>query len=531
MQEAIDLSQIEAVIAQLSDDDRQKLEDLVAEELEKPFTPNPGPQTEALNSKADILLYGGAAGGGKSALEVGCAILNHSSSMILRREATQLDGLIEFSRELIGDNGSFNGQDKEWKLDDGRTIKFGGLPQPNDWRKYAGRARDLFCFDEAGEFLESQVFSLIAWLRTVKEGQRCRVILGSNPPRGGDGDWMLTEFAPWLEPGHPFAAAPGELRWAVRAGGKTEWVEGPGEYETDGETYTAMSRTFIPARLDDNPYLKDTNYRATLQNLEEPLRSQLLHGDFLAGRIDHEWQLIPSDWVKAAQDRWENKPPEHAPMTAIGVDVAQGGADQTVLAPRYDAWFAPLTTVPGVQTPTGREVAGLVISHRQNRATIVLDMGGGWGGATYEKLRDNGMDSKTDLMKYVGAAGSSKRTQDQTYSFHNVRDASYWLFKEALDPSQDGGSQIALPPDPELYADLTAPRYSTKSGKIKIEAKDDIKKRLGRSPDKGDAVVMAWWGGPKLITHGNQWRGFAKQTSPGGKPKVIMGRKPLTRRR
>ncbi|RWB26913.1 toprim domain-containing protein [Mesorhizobium sp.] len=107
MEAAIDLRSLEAIIAKLSPEDRAELVEQVAAELDKPFLPNPGPQTAALESLADILLYGGQAGGGKSALEVGAAANEHFSSLILRREATQLDGLIEFSREILAEHGDF----------------------------------------------------------------------------------------------------------------------------------------------------------------------------------------------------------------------------------------------------------------------------------------------------------------------------------------------------------------------------------------------------------------------------------------
>ena len=61
---------------------------------------------------------------------------------------------------------------------------------------------------------------------------------------------------------------------------------------------------------------------------------------------------------------------------------------------------------------------------------------------------------------------------------------------EALDPDQEGGSVIALPPDAELRADLCAPTFEVRASGVILESKDDIRKRLGRSPGKGDAVVM-----------------------------------------
>ncbi|TIO42584.1 MAG: terminase [Mesorhizobium sp.] len=496
MEAAIDLRSLEAVIAKLSPEDRAELVEQVGAELDKPFLPNPGPQTAALESLADILLYGGQAGGGKSALEVGAAANNHFSSLILRREATQLDGLIEFSREILAGHGEFiGGNENVWRLKTGGRLKFAGLKQPDDWRKYAGNARDYLAFDEAGEFLREQVFSLIGWLRSTKEGQRCRVILGSNPPRGGDGLWLIEEFAPWLDPNYPNRAMPGELRWAIVVGGITEWVDGPGVYERGGEDYEAMSRTFIPASLDDNPYLRDTDYRAKLQSLPEPLRSQLLYGDFQAGRADDEWQLLPGEWVKAAQARWVPDGFKGLKMTALAVDVAQGGADDSTIAPRYGTWFAPLVVKPGRETPDGPSIGAMVFGVRRDGAGVIVDVGGGYGGGAVTFLKDNGVA----VSGYNASHTSTAKSADGQWSFFNKRAEAHWRFREALDPSQEGGSPIALPPDPLLLADLLAIRWKpVGTAKVQIEEKAAIKVRLGRSPDRGDAVVMCWSEGTKL---------------------------------
>jgi len=72
----------------------------------------------------------------------------------------------------------------------------------------------------------------------------------------------------------------------------------------------------------------------------------------------------------------------------------------------------------------------------------------------------------------------------------NKRAESIWKLREALDPNQEGGAVVALPPDPELKADLAAFRWMLKPNGIQIEGKEEIKKRIGRSPDRGEAVVM-----------------------------------------
>jgi hypothetical protein len=310
------------------------------------------------------------------------------------------------------------------------------------------------------------------------------VILASNPPRSAEGEWLVRWFEPWLNPGFPNHALPGELRWFVRVRGETRWVEGPGRYQIDGEGYTARSRTFIPARLADNPYLDRSEYRAGLENLPEPLRSQLLKGDFTAGREDDAWQCIPSDWIAQAQGRWHPGLPGE--MTALGVDVAQGGADMTVLAARRGLWFAPLMIFRGIDTKDGPSVAGLVFTAMRDGCDIAVDMGGGWGGSAYDHLRQQ----LPHVHGIVPSEASTARTKDMKLGFFNRRAELHWKFREALDPVTGAG--VALPPDAALAADLAAARWKFTARGIQVELKDEIRKRLGRSPDRGDAVIMAW---------------------------------------
>lgn len=489
--EGLDLSQLEAVISRLSGEERKELEALAAAELQKPFIPNPGPQTQALLSEADILLYGGAAGGGKSALEIGAFFLGHHSGIILRREAVQLDGLIEFCKQ-VGEpsQGHFvGGSENVFKRTDGGRLKFAGLNQPDDWRKHAGNARDYMAFDEAGEFLAEQVFSLIGWLRSVRPGQRCRAILGSNPPRGGDGEWLIEEFSPWLQPLFANPAAPGELRWAIRVGGVTEWVDGPGTYERGGEEYTAMSRTFIPAKLDDNPYLKDTNYRAVLQGLPEPLRSQLLYGDFLAGREDHEWQVIPSAWVDLAMERWRNAPEKRRMMLAVSADIAMGGKDNLVIGSLHtDNWFGPLDVIPGVDVKEPLPIVGKLLERRKDQADVSIDDTAGWGNGVKSHLK-NDHSIHCHSIVYSHASGAMAKNG---MGFKNLRAEMWWGLREALDPNGLEEIPLMLPDDPKLKAELTTPRWKISGNSIQIESKDEIRDRVGYSPDRADTIIQLW---------------------------------------
>lgn len=92
--------------------------------------------------------------------------------------------------------------------------------------------------------------------------------------------------------------------------------------------------------------------------------------------------------------------------------------------------------------------------------------------------------------------------------FFNKRSEVIWRFREALDPSQPQGSPIALPDDPGLVADLTAPTFEQTPRGWKVESKEDVCDRLRRSTDRGDAVVMAWSAGERMDTQQGGWAGY-----------------------
>jgi hypothetical protein len=271
-----------------------------------------------------------------------------------------MQGIIDRSREVIGTRGRYNGSTHVWRLSDGRVIELAGVPNEEDKKRYQGRPADLMAFDEITEFTPTQYRFLIGWNRTTIQGQRCRVVCTGNPPTTAEGEWVIRYWGPWLDEHHPNPAAPGELRWFAVIDGQDVEVDSGEPFEHDGETIQPRSRTFIPARLTDNPYLLGTGYASVLQGMPEPLRSQMLYGDFKAGVGDDPWQVIPTEWVRAAQRRWSADRPD-GPQTAVGVDVARGGDDKTVLARRFGSWYAELEKHSGSSTPDGQHVANLVL--------------------------------------------------------------------------------------------------------------------------------------------------------------------------
>lgn len=476
-------NELAELLPHLTAEERQEVDRLLTQEI---WTPLPGPQTEALESEADVLLYGGAAGGGKTDLALGLALTQHTRSIIFRREGTQLQGILDRLGEILGSREGYNGQDRIWRIPR-RQIEFGSCPYLGDERKYQGRPHDLIVFDEGAHFIEAQVRFLMGWLRTTNPNQRCRVLITSNPPTSHDdedADWLIRFFAPWLDPEHPNPAEPGELRWFAVLDGEDVEVSGPEPIQRDGETIYPQSRTYIPARVQDNPYLLGTHYETQLQSLPEPLRSQMLHGDFLAGRGDNPWQVIPARWIDAAFERWRERPKPKTPLTAIGVDVARGGDDETILAPRYDNYFDNLICRAGHETPDGPSVVALIVSNMRNSPALNIDAIGP-GASVYDQLNSNDMQCHA----LVSSEKSEARDITGALGFANKRSEWWWRFREALDP--DTGEDLALPPDPKLKSDLCAPRFKVMARGIQVERKEDIIKRIGRSPDRGDAAVYA----------------------------------------
>jgi len=491
------------------------------------FQPNPGPQSEAYHSKADVLLYGGQPGGGKTALILGLAFNEHQRTLIMRREYGGLDRIIEDALKIHGSRDGFNGSPPpRLRTKDGRIIYFRAAHRVGDEQGTMGQGRDLLAIDEATQFAESQVRFMMGWVRTENPNQRTRTVLATNPPLQAEGLWVVRMFAPWLDERYPNPAKPGELRWVIsNDDGNDEWVSGPDDVrEVRGKIVKPTSRSYIPASTKDNPYYIDSDYERQLDAMPEPYRS-LLMGGFKTQFRDAENQVIPTAWIKAAQARWCADGWKAFEMTAMALDPAGGGGDVGVLAWRYGGWYAPLVSIKAAAAQPGEdpnaaaergmkrasEMASGVITHRRANAPVIIDMGGGYGGDVTARLKENGI-------AYQAFNGANKSTAvgADGMRFVNERAAAWWLFRQELNPEQEGGSAVALPDDPELLADLATPTFEVKTAGIQIESKDEIKKRLGRSPDKGDAVVMCLAPGNRAVKRQiNERRGSA--------PKVILG--------
>lgn len=519
------LAEVLEKIETLSPEARESLSKEVIEATKgMEWIPNPGPQTAAYYSEADELFYGGQAGGGKTDLIIGLALNEHKNSLILRRTNKEAEKLPSRIEDILGHDNGLNRSTGTWKTD-GKVIDMGGCQLESDKQKRKGIPHDLKAFDEVSDFTESQYTFICAWNRSADPKQRCRVVATGNPPTRAEGYWVIRRWGAWLDPKHPNPAKDGELRWyTMGEEGKEIEVDGPGPHLINGEEVAARSRTFIRAKLSDNPDLAATDYDSVLALLPERERQAYRDGRFDLSMQDEHNQAIPTAWIRMAQERWRDGKKEGVPMCAIGVDISGGGKDPMIMAARYDGWFAPLVEIPAKSFDVkklSQQAAGHIITERRDKALIVIDLGGGYGSGTYEHLIQNDVA----VYGYKGSKAATQRAKDSNIPFQNTRSAAVWRMREALDPSQPGGSTIALPDDPELVADLTGPTYKIENNVIKVESKDKVCERLGRSTDKGDAVMMAWYQGPKDENSALEWIDQRMaQKKRGQSPKVITGR-------
>lgn len=474
----------------------------------------PHPQRCAIESEADELFFGGSAGGGKTGLVCGLAACYHYKVVIFRTTYGQLTEIRDQLSEILGEYGRYNSIKNTFRnLNNGGIIELAAVSLDKDLDKWKGRAHDLIAFDEVPEIPFFHYQFLTIWNRSTKPGQRVRTICTGNPPTTDKGRWVINYWAPWLDKDYEAKtgrkkALPGELRWFVtRAGNPSltapelhfEEVDGPEPVERNGERLTPRSRTFIPAFLSDNPMFEGTGYRAKLQQLPETLREAYLYGRFdLEVEIkDDPFQVIPRQWIIDAQRRWQTFTHTYGgvdavirqeKLTAIGLDPSRGGEDATGISRRYTHWFAPVKLEYGNTVEDGIKVAQLVLglmSTTGYEVPVFVDLIG-WGSSPYDILRMAGLKMvfPVDARERSGLADRSG-----LLFFANKRAEVWWTLREALDPAYD--PQLMLPPSETLLQDLTSARWELRTNGIVIESKEEIKKRLKRSPDEGEALAYS----------------------------------------
>jgi hypothetical protein len=395
-------------------------------------------------------------------------------------------------------------------------LEFGGVKSLEDAeRKYKGRPHDLKAFDEIPDFGFLQYKFLTGWNRSSIPGQHTRIVCTGNPPNTPEGAWVIDYWSAWLRPdNHPKPALPCELRYYAVIDGEEVELESEKPFDYGGELIVPKSRTFIPASIDDNPFLKDTDYKSVIQSLPEPLRSRLLTGDYTIGWDDDPWQIFPTEWIKLAQKRWREQRVPQVHLTSIGIDAAYGGTNDCVLAPRFGNFFGTYKQVPGKRIERGSDAALLLrdmleLYPEGEKVDVLVDVIG-YGSTTFEACEElvrpkysgyegslgnrrvRSQHRRERLVKVhpvnVGV-GSSAVDKTGKLKMRNLKAEIAWKFREELDPAT--GSNICLPDTPQVLADLTSYRWRLTLGGVILEEKADQKERIGRSPDVGEAILLA----------------------------------------
>lgn len=298
--------------------------------------PQAGPQTMFLESDADIAIYGGAAGGGKS-----FALLleplyhvdnNFFGAVIFRKNATQVrnqGGLWDESFRLYHGIGAIpREQPLEWTFPSGMTVKFAHLENEKTVYDWQGSQIALIGYDELTHFSESQFFYMLSRNRSMS-GVPGRVRATCNP----DCDSWVRKFIDWWigEDGYPIKERSGKQRWFIRINETIIWADTKqeliDEYEVPNckpeDKVIPKSVTFISASIYDNQILmqKDPSYLSNLKAMSRVERLRLLGGNWnvraAAGMyFQREWfpvvDAVPAGWVQSIRfwDRAATTPSE-----------------------------------------------------------------------------------------------------------------------------------------------------------------------------------------------------------------------------
>ena len=205
---------------------------------------------------------------------------------------------------------------------------------------------------------------------------------------------------------------------------------------------------------------------------ERELPENVFKQEYLAEFVD--WNSDENAFFDAATLSGDARQPDA--LVSIGVDVARFGNDETVIA--GVARNGAVSILHTLRKSPITTIADLVLSHYRQHRIVVDDAGLGGG------LTDILRKEKLNVEAFNGAESAIRDAQ-----FANLRAESYWVLAEHL-----RYRDVALPDDRKLKDELAALRYSYQRGRILLEPKEAARQRLGRSPDRADAVCYAVWG-------------------------------------
>jgi predicted phage terminase large subunit-like protein len=309
--------------------------------------PQPGPQETFLATSADIAIYGGAAGGGKSYALL-LEPLRHIAvpdfgAVIFRRtlaDVTKEGGLWDTSAGLYKLLGAVpNVQLKKWLFNTSSRIGFGHLEHETTKYDWQGAQIALLLLDELTHFSKSQFFYMLSRNRSTC-GVRPYVRATCNP----DADSWVAEFIAWWidqDTGYAIPERSGVIRWMLRRGEDLHWGDSQEELLQrfpDAEPEEPKSVTFIVSSVFDNKILleRDPGYLGNLKALDLVERERLLRGNWkirpAAGLYfkRHYFEIVdvvPADAKRIR--RWDLAATEPAdgqdPDWTVGLKLARDG--------------------------------------------------------------------------------------------------------------------------------------------------------------------------------------------------------------
>lgn len=289
--------------------------------------PQPGPQTAFLTTLADIAIYGGAAGGGKSYALLLEALRHYDNgkfgAVIFRRNSTQVRNQGGLWQESLNVYTLFGGHPREayleWKFPSGMRVKFAHLEHDKTVHDYQGSQIAMIGYDELTHFTAHQFFYLMSRNRSIS-GVPGYIRATCNP----DCDSWVRDLIDWWidKDGYPVPERAGALRWFIRKDDALMWSDTKEELMAlYGDQHIPKSLTFISALITDNKVLmaKDPAYISNLHSLSRVDRMRLLGGNWnvreSAGMMfQTQWfrivDQIPGGWHSAIRfwDRAATKP-------------------------------------------------------------------------------------------------------------------------------------------------------------------------------------------------------------------------------